>query len=105
MSFEIFQAFLIKDHCSNQEVDDAPFVWSPRKIGVDKPEDSIRTEVGQRLTGRCVFLKEGRCIIHPVKPYECRKVFACNFKSGTRDEIEQLYIKAGAPLGMRPHES
>lgn len=27
--------------------------------------------------GACVFLKEGLCSIHPVKPYECRKVYGC----------------------------
>ena len=46
------------------------------------PRDSIRTlspaikgkKPGQRLAyaaGECVFFKEGRCTIHPVKPYEC----------------------------------
>lgn len=30
----------------------------------------------------CVFLVAGKCRIHPVKPYECRKVFGC--ESGRR---------------------
>lgn len=25
----------------------------------------------------CIFFLNGRCQIHPVKPYECRKVFGC----------------------------
>lgn len=101
MTFEIFQAFLIKDHADNPDVDEAPYVWAPRKIGVDKPDESIRTWANQRQFGTCVFLKEDRCIIHAVKPYECRKAFACNFKSGLRDRIEEMYREAKYPLGER----
>ncbi|OGQ23620.1 MAG: hypothetical protein A3I05_06345 [Deltaproteobacteria bacterium RIFCSPLOWO2_02_FULL_44_10] len=25
----------------------------------------------------CIFFRENKCSIHPVKPYECRKVFGC----------------------------
>jgi Fe-S-cluster containining protein len=27
--------------------------------------------------GGCLFLEKGLCRIHPVKPYECRKVYGC----------------------------
>jgi len=28
--------------------------------------------------GECIFLKNNnKCAIHPVKPYECRKVYGC----------------------------
>lgn len=27
--------------------------------------------------GQCIFFKGGKCEIHPVKPFECRKVFGC----------------------------
>jgi len=33
----------------------------------------------------CIFLnKKGECDIHPVKPYECRKVFGCEGTSRHR---------------------
>lgn len=28
--------------------------------------------------GTCVFLKEDRCSIHPVKPFECKMTVCCN---------------------------
>lgn len=27
--------------------------------------------------GACIFLEDGHCRIHAVKPYECRKVYGC----------------------------
>ncbi|MBI4236799.1 MAG: hypothetical protein HY696_00080 [Deltaproteobacteria bacterium] len=38
-----------------------------------------RTKPG---TTECIFFETGKCRIHPVKPYECRKVFGC--ESGRR---------------------
>jgi len=32
------------------------------------------------VSGRCIFQKNGLCEIHPVKPYECRKVYGCESK-------------------------
>lgn len=29
-------------------------------------------------TTTCVFFEQGKCLIHDVKPYECRKVFGCD---------------------------
>jgi Fe-S-cluster containining protein len=33
----------------------------------------VGTELPANPMGRCVFLKDGKCEIHPVKPMECRK--------------------------------
>lgn len=100
--FEQFsRQFLIKDSCSNWGAPDAPWVWSPRKAS-DGP-DEHRTYRSQRTNGTCVFLENDRCRIHAVKPYECRAVLACDrSQGGFRDGIEQAYLFAGAPLGMRP---
>lgn len=101
--FETFSKALILDHCSNQEVGDAPYVYSPRKIGVDRPDDRIRSPNAQMVKGKCVFLgDDNRCGIHEVKPFECREVFVCQRKLASRNDIEQKWIEAGAPLGMRP---
>lgn len=104
MEFTEFEKrFLIKDHASNQAASDAPYVYSPRKPEVDKPDETIRSAWRQGCHGDCVFLKEDRCSIHPVKPFECRKVFACdNNDRFIRDQIETKWIEVGAPLGMRP---
>lgn len=101
--FEEFKKALVVDHCSAPYAKNAPYVWSPRKEKVDEGIQ-IRTGYHQRMTGKCVFLKDMKCLIHPVKPYECRVVMGCDFKHGVRDKIEQMYIEAGAPLGMRPEE-
>lgn len=103
MPFEKFaEKYLIKDHCSNQSASRAPYVWSPRKIGADLPTDKIRPAHTQEIQGTCVFLKDDRCSIHKVKPYECAKTMGCDFKWGVRDDIENAYLKEDAPLGMRP---
>lgn len=96
---------LIKDHCSSQIAKNAPYVWAPRKRGVDIVSDEIRKPKEQWTEGDCIFLFEDRCSIYPVRPFECRKAFACDFKEGARDKIENMYIEAGAPLGMRPEPS
>lgn len=103
--FGKFEAeFLVIDHCSDENAPDAPLVYAPKKIGVD-PEGilSERTYRRKAQRGQCIFLKDDRCSIHAAKPFECRNVLACDWKHGTRDEVEALWIKAGAPLGMRPY--
>jgi Fe-S-cluster containining protein len=38
----------------------------------------------QRADSSCIFFKGGKCAIHSVKPFECRKVFGC--ESGRRHQ-------------------
>jgi hypothetical protein len=102
MDFEEFAVlYLIKDHCDNANAEDAPYVWSPRK-SIDG-EEKIRLWANQWRRGTCIFLKEFRCSIHEVKPFECKNSYSCkgNKIYHIRDKIEQQYIDAGAPLGMR----
>lgn len=40
----------------------------------------------------CIFLENGLCKIHPVKPYECRKVYGC--QHGRRHKrIREIILK------------
>lgn len=104
LDFKKFEElFLIKDHCSAPYASDAPYVYSPRKVH-EPVTSKIRTHAEQRKQGHCVFLIKGRCSIHPVKPFECRNTMGCDWKHGTRDELESKWIEAGAPLGMRPEQ-
>jgi Fe-S-cluster containining protein len=98
---EFKEKFLVKDHCDNHAAEDAPYVYAPRKVGVDRPGFIRRAGSEQRIQGKCVFLENSRCSIHPVKPYECREAYACQLRYGLRDEVEKKWIEAGAPLGMR----
>lgn len=102
--FEEFKKFIIKDSCDDQYAENAPYIYAPRKIGVDLPDSEFREYQQKRKQGTCVFLKEDRCSIHQAKPYECAKIKACDFHNGTRDVLEAIWINAGAPLGMRPDE-
>lgn len=60
-------------------------------------EDGVRALSPARKKGKteCVFLdKKGLCEIHPVKPYECRKVYGCGGKSRhkrLRDIIKRMW--------------
>ena len=46
-------------------------------------------------SSECIFLtRDKRCLIHPVKPYECRKVFGCeaaNRHKNIRDIIARRW--------------
>lgn len=104
LPFEIFKAsYLILDSCSNKLVNKAPYVYSPKK---DFEEN--QSERTSYAYGRCVFLDDSsRCKIHPVKPHECRQAFLCECKfyehgETPRDHLEEDWLLAGAPLGMRP---
>lgn len=106
VSFEEFKKQIILDSCDNWKIDDAAYVWAPRKVGVDRPEDETRSWLSQRTPGRCVFLTEDeRCSIHAAKPFECRYTLVCDWKGGNRMATEQTYMDAGNPLGLRPMES
>lgn len=100
--FEEFKkTHIIKTSCDNPYLNDAPFVWAPRKPDVDG--DSLERNQNQKVThGSCVFFKEGKCQIHPVKPHECRIVMACDYKRGSRDITERKWMNAGYPMGLRP---
>ena len=43
------------------------FVLSPAVVEVSPGQEFLSTTRGQ-----CIFYAEGRCTIHPVKPFECR---------------------------------
>lgn len=106
LPFEIFkQNYLIIDSASNKMVNNAPYVWSPRK----EFETTDKLERTNYRYDRCVFLtNKNRCLIHKVKPKECKITLCCaeEPKSGDtpRDIIENEYLAAGAPLGMRPNK-
>lgn len=40
-------------------------------------QDGVLTLAPRMTKSGCIFLKNGLCSIHPVKPYECRKVYGC----------------------------
>ncbi|PIR21586.1 MAG: hypothetical protein COV45_02260 [Deltaproteobacteria bacterium CG11_big_fil_rev_8_21_14_0_20_47_16] len=72
MTEEAFREQFLQCHHTD-EID----MWSPK----------------QRPDGSCIFFKGGKCTIHSVKPFECRKVFGC--ESGrrhrrVRDEMVSL---------------
>jgi Fe-S-cluster containining protein len=103
LPFDEFKKFIVMDHADNEKAPTAPYVWAPRKVGVDQPVDELRSHYTQRKPGVCVFLKDGRCSIHAAKPFECRETLVCEPGGwGLRDDIEQAWIEAGAPLGLRP---
>lgn len=99
--FEEFKKNLIMDHCDNQDVDDAPYVWVPRRVGVDLPEEEIKSSSKQPIGGHCVFLKNDRCSIHAVKPFECKKSSCETGDFRLRDRVERKWMDAGYPLGKR----
>lgn len=102
IEFDVFaKQYLIKDAASNPYVEDAPWIWTPRKAS-DKPEDEERTYYSQREQADCVFLVAGKCSIHEVKPFECASVRSCEkVDRGMRNDIEDKWMAAGAPLGER----
>lgn len=61
------------------------FVLSPSTIDVI-PGNIFPTD---NRYGKCIFLKEEKCLIHPVKPYECKMVYHDTSKA---DEYK-LHIK------------
>ncbi|MCA8999873.1 MAG: hypothetical protein KDA80_22955 [Planctomycetaceae bacterium] len=62
-----------------QACDDGPEVAISERSDARAP--ALRPAV--RADGSCVFLSdEGRCMIHPVAPFECSRVNACDPVSG-----------------------
>ena len=78
---------------------DGANVYAPRKLGVD--EDLDLASYGYGFTeARCTFLDENdRCKIHAAKPMECREAMCCEPTMMEREDIQQLWLDAGAPLG------
>jgi Fe-S-cluster containining protein len=64
---DFFRQYLLVDYYFDDDDKDI-FVLSPgileSKSGQEYPGDPH---------GTCIFYKDGKCSIHPVKPYECRK--------------------------------
>ncbi len=61
-------------------------------------EDDLRAISPARKSEKteCIFLNEkGLCDIHPVKPYECRKVFGCQGPSRHRRMREMIKRRWG----------
>lgn len=50
------------------------FVY-PARVGYANTKESFAYPLD---SGDCIFLKKGRCQIHPVKSFECRKSVACD---------------------------
>lgn len=42
------------------------------------------------IGGQCIFFKDGKCRIHSVKPFECRKVFGCEADRRHRRVRDQM---------------
>lgn len=60
----------------NYQYDENLLVLQPRKVGSD-PDEKIASDHYTNTKGTCVFLKNDRCIINEVKPYECREALLC----------------------------
>lgn len=55
--------------------------------------------------GDCIFLKKGKCVIHPVKPFECKHGFGCEkHKKGYIPRTEVLNKWWGAKNKGTIHE-
>jgi Fe-S-cluster containining protein len=91
---ELFDRYLGVDwweagYCGGRAVENDIFLLAPAITSM-----SPGSEYPGDPHGTCVFLKDGRCEIHEVKPYECKKYFhgskheEINF---TRSEIVRLW--------------
>lgn len=66
---EVFQKYLMADYWeADHEIADDVFVLAPAIVGETPGE-----EYPADPQGTCVFYRNGRCSIHPVKPFECRE--------------------------------
>lgn len=62
------------ERCLQVHEMDGITMWSPR----------------QRADRSCIFFKGGKCAIHSVKPFECRKVFGCEAERRHRRIREEM---------------
>lgn len=65
------------------------FVLSPAIVGKAKG-----AEMPYVAKGTCVFLKEGRCSIHPVKPFECAVSFCGDGPVERKGSAHEVCAKA-----------
>lgn len=102
---DFFHKYLVVDFwCAEDDV----YVLAPYKVFdkiPDRPEISAYYQRPDRgtgrlvdwgypfRTGRCIFLENDRCRIHPVKPYECRNTLSCVETNGKniREEIAERW--------------
>jgi len=71
------EADFIEQFCKKHDLDGKGIALSPKA----KPNST-----------ECIFLENGLCKIHEVKPYECRKVFACE-PARRHSRIREFLIK------------
>lgn len=50
--------------------------------------------------GQCIFYKEGKCTIHPVKPYECIEVF----HKTTQEEGNEIHFKTAQAWNNKKYQ-
>jgi len=86
------------------------YVWRPRRITGDEGLGGNRISVaswGSAFNeGTCVFLKEGRCSIHAVKPWECRQTMCCDGTNHRyyRKELMEIWRASGDRPEEAPQE-
>lgn len=99
--FEEFESkYLIQDFWV-----DGAYVYAPRKVGVE--QDSPVASYGYAFKpAPCIFLKDNKCSIHPVKPFECKVSFGCGGMRGgnPRQKISDMWMKEGNPLDTNKGE-
>ncbi len=76
---EFFDQFLAVDYYCKTSDDDAKFVLSP--TNVTSPPGEMFPFYPE---GQCIFLKDEKCSIHSVKPFEC-KIYDHREKSSSID--------------------
>lgn len=92
--FEEFKSkYLIKDFWVA-----GAHVYAPRKVGVEQDQEVASYRYAFE-SAPCIFLKDNKCSIHPVKPLECKVSFGCK-KEGVspRRKISNMWMKEGNPL-------
>ena len=85
-TMEEFSKNLITDYWGCEKTGKVLYVTAPRKVGVDA-DRSVASWEYPFVKAPCVFLKNGRCSIHAVKPRECRDAMICKKTFGSREAI------------------
>jgi hypothetical protein len=99
MKFEKFRKkYLVIDCWYTGDCD--IWAYSPRKGNDDS--SYLRNTGAKWEDSSCIFLKDGLCEIHNVKPKECKIVFCCGENSGgisdARESVVQQWKLSGNPL-------
>lgn len=74
---EFFHRFLVVDYW-----DDSPPIYL---LAPANANCIPGTTMGWNVFGQCVFLVDGRCSIHPVKPHECKEML----HDGSHGEVHE----------------